>query len=99
VIITPEADGDLRRLSRVRRVAWQHANQLLDQLEADPEAVGDTCDPPLIGCRRVHFWNDKYRLVWQVVDVDRVVYVIGCDLKSPTFYHRMAERFAGLVGL
>lgn len=98
VIVTPEADKDLRRLRKVRKVVWQHADELLDDLEADPTSIGDTCDPPLDGCRRVHFWNDRYRLVWLIEEFDGLVYVIGCDLKSATFYQRMAERLAGLVG-
>jgi mRNA-degrading endonuclease RelE of RelBE toxin-antitoxin system len=98
VTITDEADKDLRRLRKVRRKAWQETDRLLDQLAVDPHALGATCDPPLVGCRREHFWNDKYRLVWRIVPQDRRVDVLGCDLKTQNFYGRMAERLAGLLG-
>jgi hypothetical protein len=45
----------------------------------------------------VHFWNDAYRLAWRIVVEERRVDVLGCDLKTPTFYSRIAERLAGLL--
>lgn len=97
VNLTDEADADLRRLRKIRRKAWQEADGLLDELAKDPYGIGETCDPPLIGCRREHLWNDKYRLVWLIVEHDQRVDVLGCDLKEANFYTRMAERLAGLL--
>jgi hypothetical protein len=94
----PPAGDDLRRLKKTRRKVWQAADRLLGDLETDP-LMGDSCGPPLVGARRLHFWNDKYRLVWYVDEEEREVDVLGCDLKTSNFYTRMAERFAGLIGV
>jgi mRNA-degrading endonuclease RelE of RelBE toxin-antitoxin system len=99
VNVTPEAADDLRRLRHTRRKVWRDADGLLDQLTVDPTVLGDGMDPPFVSCRRCHFWNDKYRLVWRIVADEKRVDVLGCDLKTPTFYNRMAERLVGLLQL
>lgn len=98
VNVTDEADEDLRRLRRARRTwkVWQEAVRLSTELEADPFALGDSCEPPLEGVRRVHFWNDKYRLVWLVIEDERRVDVLAVGLKDPTFYDRVLIRFDDL---
>jgi hypothetical protein len=99
VNITDEADADLRRLRRVRKKVWRQADALLDVLENDPLTLGEPCDPPLVGVRSLHFWNDKYRMVWLVVETDERVDVLACGLKDSEFYRRVEERLAGLLGL
>lgn len=98
VIVTPEAQDDLRRLSKRRRKVWQEAKRLTQGLEQDP-FVGESCDPPLVDVRRMHFWNDKYRLAWRIVEDDARVDVLAIDLKSPRFYERVLERLLGLTDL
>lgn len=68
----------------------------MEKLEVDPWGTGDTCDPPIEGLRRVHFWNDAYRLVWLVVPDVRRVDVIAVGRKVPTFYDEVRQRFDAL---
>jgi hypothetical protein len=55
-------------------------------------APGNACNPPLEGVRRLHFWNDKYRIAWLVVEEFRRVDVLAVGLKDPTFYDRVRIR-------
>ena len=99
VTVTPEAQRDLKQLRRRHKKCYGQARELLVRLETSPY-IGEGCNPPFpLGVRRVHFWGDRYRLVWIVISGDRRVDVLGCDLKNPTFYGRMYERLVRLRAL
>jgi mRNA-degrading endonuclease RelE of RelBE toxin-antitoxin system len=92
VNVTEEAEADLKFLRRRHRKVYQQAAELIGNLELRADTMGDSCEPPLSGVRRLHFWNDEYRLVWNVMPDDRRTDVWAVGRKTSRFYEDVARR-------
>lgn len=91
VFLTDQAREHLDHLKKRNRKVWRAATELAESLGRDP-FVGASLAPPFEdGSRRLHFWRDKYRLVWLVRLEDRSVDVLAVGLKTPNFYNRVLE--------
>jgi hypothetical protein len=66
---TDVAIEDLVRLQKSSRPLRREAERLIRSLAVDP-FQGYSLQGEWLGCRGLHFGNDKYRLVWEVMPIE-----------------------------
>jgi mRNA-degrading endonuclease RelE of RelBE toxin-antitoxin system len=72
---------DLKRLKRVDRKAFQNAMEAIEAVRMMPR-MGTPLRDKWEGCLHRHFGRDKYRVIWDVDDDDRVVGILRVGKKK-----------------
>jgi mRNA-degrading endonuclease RelE of RelBE toxin-antitoxin system len=71
---TPRAIDGLTKLHRKDRKIYNRAESMIGLICSAPHRIGDRLKGELARYRAVPFWNDKYRIVWEVDDdLERVI--------------------------
>jgi len=95
VRLTDEAWADMKFLRRRKKKIHAAAEGELKDLETNPldgkALIGD-----LDGLMSRHFWNDEYRIVWEVVSGSAKVLVHGVGRKKSGVYAWIRDRLRGL---
>jgi len=70
---------------------WRRAESMIDFVRHHPNA-GSPLRGEWEGTRHLHFWRDKYRLIWEPRHEDEAVIILAvapkCGLGGSTVYDR-----------
>lgn len=92
---TPHADEDLERLRRQPKPFQEAVRLIRITLPQDPY-VGAELQDELAGIRRVHFYYDRYRMMWKVFPSEKEVHVLCVELKNQSLYNRLFDHWLEL---
>lgn len=91
VRLTDEAWADMKSLRRRRKKIHAAAEEQLQVLESDP-LTGQPLVGDMEGLMSRHFWNDEYRIVWEIVPETATVIVHGVGRKKSGVYDWIRDR-------
>lgn len=80
----------MRALKKRSKKAWQAAETQIDAIAKHPY-LGEELEEEWAGARAVHFGRDAYRLIWEVVEKEEVLWVLlvgAKKIREGTIYSR-----------
>ena len=82
---------DLNNLRRRDRKIWREALAAIEHVALNPDE-GIALQDEWEGARRLHFWQDKYRLIWETDHGEQTVTILlvgrRFNLKRRSIYDR-----------